>query len=206
MSKDFIINISDSVYDTKRLVLPKIKELEWLEGEFTQLEITTDEYFKELAHDFDTLSGIDIWQVEDKNGITGIANRVQWVDRNWKWASFTIRKKLKSGHETEYQKRVRALKSNGKYIYPYITIQSYIEKPRRQGKLISMGMGFTEDIIKMIDEGRCKIRINPKDETEFYICFWKKMEERGFEVNIWINDEKIKKDGIVEQEQLSLSF
>ncbi|MBA7543402.1 hypothetical protein ES705_35733 [subsurface metagenome] len=150
------------------------------------------------------MSGIDIWQVENKNGIIGIANRIEWTDKDW--ASFTIRKKLESGYETEYQKRVRALKSNGKYIYPYIAIQSYIERPRRQGKLISMGMGHTKDIIKMIDEGRCKIRTNPKDKTEFYAVFWKAMKECSFKVNIWINDEKIKKDGIIKWEQLSLSL
>ncbi|MBA7558240.1 hypothetical protein ES705_51036 [subsurface metagenome] len=202
MNNNFIKNLSDSTYDTKRLVLPKIKELGWLKGKFTQIEITTDKDFKKLAHDFDSLSGIDIWQVENKKGITGIANRVQWTDENW--ASFTIRAKIKSGHDTEYQKRIKALKSNGKYIYPYITIQSYIEKPRRQGKLISMGMGFTEDIIKMIDEGKYEIRINPTDETEFYIVFWKAMKECSFKVIIWINDEKIKKDRMIKRGQLSL--
>jgi len=190
MNEDFNKNLSDSAYDTRRLILPKIKELGWLKGEFTQIEVSVDEDFKKLAHDFDRLSGIDIWQVENKNGIIGIANRIQWTNKDW--ASFTIRAKLKSGYETEYQKRVRALKSNGKYIYPYITIQSYIEEPRRQGKLISMGMGFTKDIFKMIDEGRFEIKINPTDETEFYAVFWEEMIGYSFKVNIWIIEEKNK--------------
>ncbi len=202
MNKDFIKNLSDSAYDTRRLILPKIKELEWLKGEFTQMEVSVDKDFKKLAHDFDSLSGIDIWQVENKSGIIGIANRIQWTDKNW--ASFTIRAKRESGYETEYQKRVRALKSNGKYIYPYITIQSYIEEPRREGKLISMGMGFTKDIIIMIKKGKYKIRINPIDKTEFYAVFWKEMEECSFKVIIWSNDEKIKKDRMTKWRQLSL--
>lgn len=197
MNEDFIIDLSDSAYDTERLILPKIKELGWLEGEFMQTESlawltkvkgSVDKDLKELTQNFDALSGIDVLYADSKNGIIGIANRIQWTNKSW--ASFTIRTKLPSGHETEYQKRVRALKSNGKYIYPYITIQSYIEEPRRIGKLISIGMGYTKDIIKMIDEGRCKIKINPTDQIEFYTCFWKEMKERGFEVNIWTKDKK----------------
>lgn len=206
MNEDFNKNLSDSAYDTRRLILPKIKELGWLKGEFTQIEVSVDKDFKKLARDFDRFSGIDIWQVENKNGITGIANRIQWVDRNRDWESFTIRAKIRSGYETEYQKRVRALKSNGKYIYPYITIQSYIEKPRRQGELISMGLGSTKDIFTMIDLGKCEIKINPTDETEFYSVYWKAMKECSFKVIIWIDDKKIKKDGIIKWEQLSLSL
>lgn len=193
MSDDFPTNITDSAYDTKRLVLPKIQELKWLQGEFTQIEITTDKEFKKLAKSFDTLSGVDIWQVENKNGIIGIANRIQWP---YKWnknlATFTVRYELPSGYETEYQKRYRALNSKGKYIYPYIAIQSYIKMPRRKGSLIAMGMGFTKDIIKMILEGKCRKRENPRDHNKFYAVYWNEMREYGFEVHTWrIKDESL---------------
>jgi hypothetical protein len=50
---------------------------------------------------------------------------VQWGNaRN----TFTIRYKRASGAKTEYQKRSEAILNNKGYLYPYLTIQAYLDK------------------------------------------------------------------------------
>jgi hypothetical protein len=100
-----------------------------------------------LATDLDILCGIDIWQTIKGDGCRGIASRVQFGPKNW--GTFTIRKERDSGAVTEYEKRKTAIYSNGRFIYPYLTCQSYIDGE----KLLGGGLTTTKSIFDAIESG-----------------------------------------------------
>ena len=90
-----------------------------------------------MTNKLDMVSGIDFWQVLGNNeGVRGIASRVQPSGRAWN--TFTIRRHLKSGHETEFHKRIRAIFMPEKgLLFPTITIQAY------------MGVGYSLPVLSI---------------------------------------------------------
>jgi len=156
---DWQDKLNDSNKAFINLVWPVIKNI-CGGGEIKPVEIISD---NDIAKDLDVLCGIDIWQKISDKGVRGIASRVQFTNKQWN--TFTVRKYRKSGYKTEYQKRLEAINSNGKYIYPYLTCQAYVSLD--QSHLLSCGVARTKDIFHEVESGNYINRINPDDETGF---------------------------------------
>jgi hypothetical protein len=140
-------DLSDSAFDFERVVAPAILPLLG-GGELVSTESVTAEGFQK---DLDTLAGIDGWHlIKGKSLVRGLASRVQWCDKAWK--TFTVRLSRDSGAETEFSKRLRAIENpDTGYLYPHLTIQAYIESPRRGGQLLGAGIVKTKDLITLCD-------------------------------------------------------
>ena len=81
----------------------------------------TEDHPDTLRTEFDRVSGVDFWAVESGAGMVSIASRVQTYDKT----TFTIRYSRDSGNDTEYQKRMRQLRSD--YELPTYTVQAYVD-------------------------------------------------------------------------------
>lgn len=108
----------------RRIVWPAVAP-DLRDGEFATVESTIATGF---CKDLDTLAGIDGWQICRQIGsMRGIAVRVQYTDISLD--TFTIRYKRTTGAETEYSKRLRAIKdTDGGWLMPTLTIQAYVSK------------------------------------------------------------------------------
>ena len=108
----------------------------------------------EAAQALDLICGVDFLHINEM-GARGIASRVQYSnpkygDKNWE--TFTIREsRIGSTGETELEKRQRAIDSHGRFLYPYLTIQSYISCDGKS--VVGVGVARTVDIFKTIDMG-----------------------------------------------------
>jgi hypothetical protein len=118
-----------------------------------------------LAKLFDVYSGVDAIQVVDKQ-LRTIALRVQWGNA---WNTFTIRFKRASGAETEYQKRVKAIFGNKGYIYPYLTVQAYLDKRNDAKEILSCCVVRTEDLYKHIIQNMPNIRQRVCNEGNVFL-------------------------------------
>jgi hypothetical protein len=180
-------DLSDSAHDFVQIVCPKLREIGFLSGQVIPVEAVTAD---EMRRYLDMLAGIDLWLVEAKTGISGLASRIQWASSSYD--SFTVRESRYTGAETELKKRLRAILSGGRYLYPYWSCQAYItRRPARengclksQGKLLSVGVGLTEDICSLIIRGQCQRLLNPDGNT-FVAVFWETMKEHGYELYTW---------------------
>lgn len=133
-----------------------------------------------MARVLDTLGGIDAWHIRKEVGIRGIALRVQTSPFSFR--TFTIRKSRESGAKTEYEKRKLAIEKN--YLYPYLTFQAYV---KHSNEPIEWAIAKTEDIIKMIDNGKCTVRHTNPDkigQAEFYVVSWDAMKNNGYPIVI----------------------
>lgn len=130
-------------------------------------------------------SGIDAWQIKTGAGIRGIASRVQWDDRRsgFPYCTFTIRRKRFSGAETEYDKRLRAIRENKGWLNPYLTVQAYCEQPKRSGNLVAVAVAKTEDVIAMIANLHCDSRST--GNASFWIVNWEDMRAAGYQCWVW---------------------
>lgn len=172
---DFAKSLSRSSRQFREVLEKELQQI--LKGKFEVVEgITIDEMAKLL----DTLSGIDVWHINNLRGIRGVALRIQTGDKNWH--TFTVRNKRKSGAKTEYEKRKYAIQ-NG-YLYPYLSIQAYISK---NDKLLSFAIAKTEDIMSMIEQGFYKNKKTGKEQigqAEFFVIDWYQMKEKGYKIVI----------------------
>lgn len=154
----------------ERLVWPIA--LSWAGGgDLLQMENVMDSNFARIL---DMKAGIDGWQIH-QDGMRGIASRIQ--QGNKAWNTFTVRMARDSGAITEYEKRVKAIET-GKYIYPYLTIQAYVQT--WDGPVLSIGMAMTKEIVSFIQLGLHKL--NKTSNAQFAICPWDAMKEYGFKV------------------------
>lgn len=178
MRPDVARDLSDSAYDFVRVVWPAIHKLV---GEGDLLTVETEP--GEMAHAFDTLAGIDAWQLCYADGaMRGIASRIQWGDRNWR--THTIRRERPTGTATELAKRQLALQKPGEgWLLPALTVQAYLTKPRRTGRLISVGIVRTRDLYKYAELYPCpEPRRNPDDGVLFDYYDWGAMRAAGVRV------------------------
>lgn len=184
----FSEDLSDSSFDFQRVVSPIIKP--WVGGgELVLIEGSRDETLKTL----DTNSGIDVLHI--CNGqVRGIANRIQWVDVSYR--TFTVRCDRDSGTKTEYEKRREAIDSEKGYIYPSLTVQSYIAHPKRQGNLINLAMCRTSDLINIctrFEQGGIQnkehVREGRTTNAGFIIIDWDFMKAEGLKISIFNNPE-----------------
>jgi len=178
MLDDWEMDLSWSAEVFSELVWP-ILEAE-LPGRMIHVEaIARDAYARKFMKDLDTLAGIDAWHIVDNVGIRGIASRVQECPYPYRpYNTFTIRKNRDSGTKTEYEKRKQAIDSNNGWIFPHLTVQSYVSA-KRNGELRSFGVAKTADIINLIDQynddGQSSPFVYTKRTTnaEFYVVDWR---------------------------------
>lgn len=138
----------------------------------------------EMARLLDTLAGIDFWNVQEGEGIRGIATRIQ---RGKSWRTFTVRNQRMSGARTEYEKRKQAIEEG--LLYPELTLQAYVDN----GKLLSYAVAKTVDIVKMIDIGKAIVKHTGPDQygqASFYVVKWDDMKQMGCQILIGEQKEK----------------
>lgn len=126
MREDVRRDLSWSAAAFVDVVWPHIAE--WCDG--GQLEpVESADAAGSLLVAFDTLAGIDAFQViRARQLVRGIASRVQ-PDRNWQ--TFTIRYARATGGRTEWEKRCSTIADGG--IAPHLTVQAYTDGDRRSG-------------------------------------------------------------------------
>ncbi len=79
-----------------------------------------------FARDLDLLAGIDAWHIRRADGLMrGIAARVQF---DCDFRTFTIRYSRASGADTEFDKRLRAMREYGDWLWPAVTVQAYVRE------------------------------------------------------------------------------
>lgn len=184
---DYKIDLTDSAHDFINIVCPKLREIGFLSGQVIPVEAVTADKMRGYL---DMLAGIDLWLIEEKRGITGLGSRIQWGMSAYN--SFTIRETRRTGVETELDKRLRAIRSGGRYLYPYWSCQAYItQRPIRedghiisQGQLLSVGVARTEDICNLVIHGQCERRLNP-DGNKFAVVFWQILKKHDYELYTW---------------------
>lgn len=146
-------------------------------GELIPVEgVTTDK----MSEKFDQTSGIDFWQImPNDKGIRGIANRCQPIGRDH--GTFTIRRSLSSGNETEYHKRLRAISGEiESLLYPAITIQAYLKG--HNGPLLSLGCIKTRDLFDAVQKHKWPEIPNKYDGNTFLAISWYKLIKVGYDV------------------------
>lgn len=140
--------------------------LRHIKGEMIVDIETNDSRLGEL---FDQYSGIDAIQVVNKQ-LRTIAVRVQWGKA---WNTFTIRYKRSSGAATEYQKRAEAILSGKGFLYPYLTVQAYLDRRDNASTVLSCCVVKTIDLYGFIFENMASIgrRTCPEGNIFIYIPF-----------------------------------
>lgn len=111
-----------------RLVWPSISSIVGGE-ELVQTENSNHRTDKDL----DALAGIDGYQIMGKQGMRGLASRVQYVDPESSIGyelsktgyTFTLRLGRESGATTEYEKRLNAATTDRGLLLPHLTVHSY---------------------------------------------------------------------------------
>lgn len=155
-------------------VWPKISEF-CGGGEIVTMEISVDR----LADYFDKYAGIDAWQVLPSGYMRGLASRIQRISAGMNpYNSFTVRARRFNGVKTEYAKRKQAIESTRGYLYPFLTVQAYVNEENNE--LLSAGACRTTDLFKYIDSGHS--RENETTNASFHTCFWADMIKSGYKV------------------------
>ena len=187
MSSTVTYAISESAEAFLELVWPIMAK--YVGGRLLPIETDGQDESKKAL---DTLAGIDAWYILDGVGMHGVASRVQWVSTSYD--TFTIRYGLPSGGDTEWQKRVRALREG--YEAPYWTAQGYAALPKSENRLLNAGFTLTTTLYEYAEPrvqwpakvyretgalGRryendgVWLNINPEDKHVFVCVRWASM-------------------------------
>jgi hypothetical protein len=158
-------DLADSISDMRRVVIPVVSVLlgatKWTQAETVEPTSLSD------ALDLD--SGID-WIVRTGTTSTTIASRVQWDQRSWD--TFTIRETRSSGAVTEMSKRKESINA-GDALYPVLTLQAYVQKPRARGKLLAVAVCRTADLYAYLDDHE----LRPVYDRARYVNYWRRVNE-----------------------------
>lgn len=180
--------ISDSAEDFANIVWPHIIKTPLVGGgTLLPVEAQTSEGFSEIL---DVIAGIDVLQFSQAPlFVRGIASRVQWHKC---YRSFSIRTVLKSGQETEIQKRLNTIKnlSSTGGLFPFLTVQAYISEPK--GKLLAAAVIKTQELLGIAEylyqhKQQNKLKTHPslynfitnEDGSEFMYLSWKYLIHKG---------------------------
>jgi hypothetical protein len=140
----------------------------------------------QLADDLDRIAGIDILHYPEAGGMRGIASRVQYNRPEWRdrypWDTFTVRKSRRSNMATEYHKRVSAIDSGGRELFPYLTVQAYLEAPN-DGPLVSAAVARTADLFYYLQQNTARTQ-KVAGGSEMYVIRWRELEQAGFPVKV----------------------
>lgn len=190
MRGDVAHDLTQSADAFVRIVWPAIERIAG-GGRLVPVEaVTTDD----ITRAFDVLAGIDAWQIAG-GGIRGIASRVQWGPKAWD--TFTIRYERRTGAETEYTKRLRALTEIDRgWLTPHITVQAYINCE----ELLACGLVRTADLFSFVREYElanghfplagdvrdkrraCYLQQNGGDGNLFIVVPWGFLRENGVDL------------------------
>lgn len=161
--------MSDSAYDFDRVVWPAIVEA--LGGGRCVSVESESMRGNPLAQALDGLASIDAWHIQEReHQMRGLASRIQWGDKSWD--SFTVRYERTSGAIAEYEKIAHLLDVYGFYLYPSLWIHAYLSKPRREGRLLAVGICFTRNLWEFIAGGFAYTRTHPGDGNTFWVVPW----------------------------------
>lgn len=186
-ASDFQKLSSDSAHDFERLVAPMI--IDWVGGEIVSIESLAGE---RSACIFDRHAGVDAVQIKTSEGMRGIASRIQKGFRD-DYRSFTVRYQTdRGGFDTEYQKRLRAIKSKGELFFPHWQSQAYVTE-FRTGGLIYLCFTKTISIYGFDREHQDKIktRTHKKSGARFRVYDVSKLREAGYHVHTYENQAAI---------------
>ena len=99
----------------------------------------------------DIYAGIDAWQFVATDGaVRGIASRVQYDTgkRGYPYNTFTIRWS-RPNNKTEYTKRHDAIFGDQGYLWPFFTVQAYLDESKT--RMMSCGVIRTKELYSFID-------------------------------------------------------
>lgn len=171
------MQISMAYVDRARPILSRM-----LGGEIRRVEGSGDEIRQML----DLKCGIDYFQVYQTGIVWGVASRWQAIQPGEVLHNtFTIRKERESGSLTEYDKLRQAIRRGGER--PHLTMQGYYSAA--DGRILSIGIARTEDIVRMIEEGHARVQKTGEGQNGqawFYVVSWKEMARQGRKVIEWL--------------------
>jgi len=175
-------DLGDSAFEFQRVVWPRIQRA-CGGGTLIPVESVTEAAF---AKQLDVHAGVDAWQIKDSAGMRGIASRVQWDDgrRGFPYCTFTVRRARLTGVETEYDKRLRAIRSKEGWLFPYLTVQAFLTQPKRAGVLLACAVARTVDVVDMIANDLCVEQRTTN--AAFWVVPWDEMRNQGYRVWIWV--------------------
>jgi hypothetical protein len=181
--------IRDSAVDFRDVVWPAIAPALG-GGTLDPLEGIMD---NDTAQRFDMLAGVDAWQwLPSGVGVRGLASRVQWHDPAWRMAwppnTFTVRRSLASGNDTEFWKRLHAIERKDEgLVYPHLTIQAYLDA--RGGPVNTVAAIRTEDLIRSIDPRPGGTRWTAvRGGNTMFIARWDELVAAGVPLWRWDDD------------------
>jgi hypothetical protein len=96
--------------------------------------------------------------------------RVQW-GKNYR--TFTIRYKRKSGSETEFSKRIKAINGDQGFLFPHLTVQAYLDKRGAAKKILGGCVVRTVDLYKYAENNikTLENRMCPEGNTFIVVPF-----------------------------------
>ena len=162
MYNSWDLDLSDSVKAVSKIkdsILPKL-----ISGKIHCIENTENEVLILL----DRLSGIDYIR-ENKQGLQGIAARVQWGNA---YNTFTIRSERYTGSKTELEKRLEQIEKG--YFYPEFTLQAYFDN-RKYNNLLSIAVIRTKELYNLYKKNPDIFQKN-KSDNDFIFVRWHKIE------------------------------
>ena len=177
--------IKESSKKFVNIVWPRIR-LQIGGGWLIPVESVTDSKFADYL---DMQAGIDAWQVlGNRDGIRGIASRVQTSKTQNPFNSFTVRYKLASGQETEYQKRMRAIKYTDRgLLFPFLTTQAFLDEEERFLSAAAIKtVSLFESILLCPDLWHERVAL---DGNVFLFAFWKDLQRNGYNIIIVDNSD-----------------
>jgi hypothetical protein len=192
MTEEWEDDLEDSSIDFRQKVAPVLEK--WANSRSVSVEAVTD---SDMADELDQTAGVDSWSIKHDEIVRGVASRVQYVSRlpfDTPPDTFTVRKERQSGTQTEFEKRLNAIRKGG--LFPHWTTQAYLDKPR--GELLSLGRVRTQDLIEHINSGSEDNNdynvIRPPREASFFAVPWWRLEDIGIGVRTmtpYKNEERI---------------
>lgn len=183
MRDDFRKDLDRSSTDFERIVWPEIQPV-CGGGTIVCVERTYG------SNPLDTCAGIDYLHVTPSNEVRPLATRVQYGPSAY--SSFTVREARTSGARTELAKRQEAISSDRGYMYPYLTIQAYVDKSRQV--FLGAGIVKTRDLYEYIGRGKrgadYEFRTNGCDGNSFIVVWWRDLQAEGIRVST-LGDENL---------------
>ena len=172
MAGTFNEAISASESDFDRFVAPIMPWM--LNGNITSVESDGSAVSRIL----EMRCGID-YLLECNGLVYGVARRIQRLSQgDSPWNTFTVRHERDSGSCTELEKRGRSILQGS--ICPMITYQAYVSS---DGKLLSMAVAFTKDIIEhcLFNDVTSKhTGDNQIGQASFIAVKWQDMANHGY--------------------------
>lgn len=138
----------------------------------------------------DIYAGIDAWQYVATDGaMRGIASRVQYDTGKfgYPYNTFTIRWS-RPNSKTEYEKRRDAIFGKQGYVWPYFTVQAYLNSTKTD--LVSVGVVKTRDLYSFVDlygTDGFKTVENKDGSSSFKIVSWEMLDDYCVDVFVFDN-------------------